>query len=281
MSILAYLEKRSRAIQFAVGFSLIGIIGFLDFLTGYELAFSLFYLIPVCLITWLTNRRGGFAASVASALIWLAADAAAGNPYSGILVPIWNTLIRLVFFLLISALLSSLQNALTRSQELSRTDSLTGAMNSRRFFELVQSEIERLQRYNHPFTLAYFDLDNFKEVNDTFGHPIGDQVLCKVVDFSKLHLRKSDAFARLGGDEFAILLPETDQEAARMALGKFQTGLIEEMRQCHWPVTLSIGVVTCHQTVPDAPGLLRLADHSMYSIKHNGKNGIQYILYSA
>ena len=215
MNFLANLEKQSEPSKILLGFALIGAIGLLDFVTGYELAFSLFYVIPISLATWLIGRRQGIIASLASAFVWLWADVAPGNFYSHLLIPIWNTLLRLSFFIIIALLLSALKNAMEREKELARTDYLTGAVISRAFFELVQMEIDRSQRYKHPFTIVYIDLDNFKTVNDQFGHLIGDQVLRTVVSHAKKHLRKTDVIARLGGDEFALLLPETSQESAR------------------------------------------------------------------
>jgi diguanylate cyclase (GGDEF)-like protein len=128
--------------------------------------------------------------------------------------------------------------------------------------------------------LAYIDLDNFKIMNDQFGHSVGDQVLRTVVSSARKYLRKTDVVARLGGDEFALLMPETDQESARIALSKIQSGLLEEMRQSHWPITFSIGVLTCMATPQTTDALVSLADELMYSVKRNGKNAIKYSSYT-
>ena len=208
MELLANFEKQSTFFRIVAGFSLIGAIGIVDFLSGYELAFSLFYVIPISLLTWYTSRSLGIVASLASALVWLGADITSGHPYSHPLIPIWNILIRLAFFVLFTVLLSAIRSAGERERELARMDYLTGAVNSRLFYEMAQMEIERLQRYGHPFTLAYIDLDNFKSVNDQFGHSMGDQVLRTVVTTARKHLRVTDVVARLGGDEFALLLPD-------------------------------------------------------------------------
>jgi diguanylate cyclase (GGDEF)-like protein len=280
MTFLANLEKRSNLFKLLLGLTLIEATGVLDFLTGYEFSFSLFYVIPISLVTWLIGRRHGILASLVSAFVWLWADVASGHHYVQPLLPLWNTLIRLSFFIIITLLLSALKNALEREKEMARTDYLTGAVNSRLFFKWVQMEIDRFNRYKHPFTVAYIDLDNFKTVNDQFGHSIGDDVLCTVVTYAKRDLRKTDVIARLGGDEFALLLPETSQEYARIALIKLQEGLLEEMQRNNWPITFSIGVLTCNAAPPNTDVLIKMADDLMYSVKNNSKNAIKYANYA-
>jgi diguanylate cyclase (GGDEF)-like protein len=164
-------------------------------------------------------------------------------------------------------------------RDLAHIDFLTGAVNSRFFFDLVNMEIYRSQRYNHPFTIVYLDLDNFKTVNDKFGHITGDQVLRAVANQARTHLRKTDVVARLGGDEFALLLPETNQESAQVVISKIQGGLLVEMQQSNWPVTFSIGVLTCTDAPPSPDELIRLADELMYSVKHGSKNAIKFSNY--
>jgi diguanylate cyclase (GGDEF)-like protein len=218
--------------------------------------------------------------SLAGAIVWFWADVASGHPYLHPLIPVWNTIIRLGFFVIITLLLSALRRATERERDLARRDNLTGAVNSRFFYDLAQMEIDRFQRYEHPFTLAYIDLDNFKAVNDRFGHPAGDQVLRIVVSSARKYLRKTDVFARLGGDEFVLLMPETDEESARVALSKIQDGLMEEMRLGDWPITFSIGVLTCRVAPHTTEELVRMSDELMYSVKRDSKNGIKYSTYA-
>lgn len=118
---------------------------------------------------------------------WLAADAGAGHSYPHVLVMCWNALTRFGVFLLVSLLISELRGALDHLRELSRTDSLTGAVNFRHFQELVRTEIDRSERYKRTFTLAYIDADNFKAVNDIYGHSVGDRLLRSVVDGDSTH----------------------------------------------------------------------------------------------
>ena len=280
MTFIAKLEKQSKPLLLLVGFTLIVVIGCIDFLIGYEIGLSVFYVLPISLITWFTNRRFGVAASLISAILWFSADVATREPSLHPLILFWNTLIRLTFFVIITFLLSALKRAAQRESELARIDYLTGAGNSRFLSNLVQLEIDRLQRYQHPLTFAYIDLDNFKTVNDQLGHGIGDQVLRAVVSSVKKNIRRTDIVARLGGDEFALLLPETNQESARVVISKVQDGLLEEMRINNWPVTVSIGVLTCRVAPTSADALVRMADELMYSVKHAGKNGVKYATYA-
>ena len=280
MNFLANLEKRSKLFWAVIGFVLISTVGMLDLLTGYEIEISFFYLVPISLAAWFANRRLGLAASLTSAVVWLVTQVITGKSYSQPVIFAWNTLIVFGFFFTVAYLLSELKKALEYERELACTDYLTGAVNSRVFFDTLQVEINRSQRYGHPFTLAYIDIDNFKDVNDQFGHTIGDQVLRAVVDQARKHLRKSDVIARLGGDEFAVLLPETGQESAQAALSKIQHDISEGTRQGDWSITLSVGVLTCVNLPHTADKIIRMADDLMYSVKRDSKNAIKYAVYA-
>ena len=276
MNIPAALENRSLPFKIALGLALIAAIGSLDLFTGYELSFSLFYVIPISVVTWMVGRKFGILASIASAGVWLAADLASGHMYRHPLIPAWNTFIRLAVFIIITFLLSELLDTLKREKVLARTDYLTGAVNSRNFFELLQMEILRLQRYQRPFTLVYFDVDNFKSINDRLGHNTGDLVLRTVVTVTREQVRRTDIIARMGGDEFVILLPETDEHAARIVLAKLQSCLQAEMQAQNWGVTFSFGVLTCAAATSSAEQYVRMVDELMYTVKHNNKNAAIY-----
>lgn len=279
MTILDRLERASWKAIFIAGYAAIIVLGIFDYLTGYELAFSLFYVLPISLITWLLGRSHGIAASVVSAVTWAIADVATGHPYSQSFILLWNTLIRFSFFLIITYLLAALRMAFSREKALARTDSLTGALNSRSFYAIIQMEIDRLERYGNPFTLVFIDLDNFKAVNDQLGHATGDQLLQTVVAYAVNHIRKLDVIARLGGDEFVVLLPQTDLSAAQIATAKLQSGLLEQMHKNAWPVTFSMGVLTCVRLPASPNELLKAADALMYTAKREGKNSVRYATY--
>lgn len=259
---------------------IVSAIGLVDLLTGYEIGFSLFYLLPISLVAWRAGRWPGLITSTFSALAWLAADILAGQTYSHRAIYFWNTGIRLGFFLAVTLLLSVVRKYFERDQKMARTDFLTGASNSRHFYDLLQAEIDRYQRYRHPFSLAYLDLDNFKSINDRFGHFTGDQVLRAVATNVQGQLRNVDILARLGGDEFVLLLPETDSQAAAIVFPRIQHALEEEMTRNGWEVTVSIGVITCLGDINNPEDLIRMADELMYSTKQNTKNAVNFGLYS-
>jgi diguanylate cyclase (GGDEF)-like protein len=215
-----------------------------------------------------------------SAITWYFADALSGQTYSYPAIYLWNTLIRFGFFIIVTLLLSALRKQLRTEEIFARTDFVTGAVNTRYFYNLAHMEISRSRRYQHPFTLAYIDLDNFKAVNDRFGHDTGDMVLRTVASVLQHHLRDTDIVARLGGDEYALLLPETGQEAAKVVISKIHSSLMAEMFKNAWPVTFSIGVVTYVSAPHTVENVVKIADELMYSVKSGTKNGIRYSIYS-
>jgi diguanylate cyclase (GGDEF)-like protein len=251
-------------------------VGLLDYVTGSELSFSLFYLFPIALLTWFAGRRAGIALSLLCAGLWLVAEALGERLYSPETVLYWNTFIRLGFFVVVTLLLSALRVNLRYQERLAHIDPATGAANRRAFMDELQRELARAARYGRPYTVAYLDLDNFKLLNDSLGHGVGDKALNEVANVMKTHLRRTDVFARLGGDEFALLLPEADEAAARQVVTKLHGELQRSMDRHLWPISFSIGVLVVHGEVGGVDHVVRLADGLMYSVKQGGKSGIRY-----
>jgi diguanylate cyclase (GGDEF)-like protein len=255
------------------------LVGILNHMAGPEISSTIFYLIPIVLVTWFTRRSIGFIFSILSALTWLIADLASGAAPFNPDIPYWNGVARLGSFFILTFILSTLKNALRQEKEYSRIDFLTGIRNRRYFIELVNMEINRARRYEHPFTVVCIDLDNFKTVNDCFGHSTGDILLRLVARTIQQNIRATDTVARLGGDEFAILLPETGRNVAEAILQKVQKINLDIMRRHGWPVTLSIGVVTFTSPPSTVDETLRISDQLMYAAKNNGKDSIRYELF--
>jgi diguanylate cyclase (GGDEF)-like protein len=280
MDAASFFEKRSKPFWVSTGLAFVLILGTIDYFTGYEVSFSLFYLIPIFMVVWFTDGRMGLLLSSVSALVWFTADFTAGLSYSHPTIYIWNTVIRLGFFSVVSILSSTLKKSYKLNQELARTDYVTGAISIRYFYELAQIEISRAQRYRRPFALAYIDLDNFKAINDLLGHSVGDKVLRAVTDGIHKQIRPTDTLARLGGDEFALLMPETAEEAAKLVISRLHASLVNEMLKNDWMVTFSVGVVICNEIPKSVDDMVKIADDTMYTVKSTSKNGVNYRVYA-
>ena len=280
MSGIDYLAGQPKRLVLAEGLALIALVAVLDYLIPWEDSLAIFYLLPISLVAWSLGRWHGILISLVSAAAWLFIDMLDGPGYAHP-APYWNSTVKLAFYLIVTLSLSSLKRALDREKRLASTDPLTGIRNARSFHEAAGGEIERAERYGRPFTVAYFDLDNFKEVNDRFGHSRGDDLLRFVATTVRSNLRKTDCVARLGGDEFAVLLPETGFRPAAAVLRKIHELLLEEMRHVGFPVTCSIGAVTFLRPAASVEALLRHADACMYAAKKNGKNRMRHVLVGA
>jgi diguanylate cyclase (GGDEF)-like protein len=270
-----YLDKIPKTAILVTSVALVMILGIIDHLTGYDIAFSIFYLLPVALVSWFDKRSHAVIISILSAVVWLWADISSGHIYSHPAIPAWNSIMRLGFFLIVAFSLLEIKRLLENEQTFARTDFLTGAANSRAFYYFAQIEIDRSVRFGRPFTIAYIDIDNFKQVNDTFGHIQGDNLLQSVAKTIKDNIRSIDIVARLGGDEFAILFTETNEENVKTALNKVQKKLLSIVKNNNWPVTFSVGAVTCYESC-NLDELIKEVDKLMYIVKERGKNGIEY-----
>ena len=273
---LASLEKLSKGRLIAIATGAVIILGAIDYLTGFELSFSFFYLIPVAMAAWAVSKNTGLAFSVLSAVVWLISNWLSGQYYSNSFIGVWNTFIRFGFYAVVTILLAELRHALEEERLLANTDPLTGALNRRSFNEIAEKKMIVSEVNRRPYTVVYIDLDNFKTINDQFGYAVGDLVLKFAVDTIQTQIRNTDFLARLGGDEFAILLTEIDQEHAKPIVERLHSALLEKMKENEWDVTFSIGVLTVLSMPESADKLISLTDALMYDAKGKGKNAIHY-----
>jgi len=251
------------------------LIGALDYLSGPEISMTLFYLLPILLVTWNKGRRRGMIISLFSAAAWFFSDFLAGLQYSQSVIYYWNVGVVFGFFVISSYLLSSLKRSLETEERLARTDFLTGVSNKRSFFELANLEIGLARRQSAPISVVYLDLDNFKAINDAYGHLVGDTLLFSVANTMVSNLRETDVVARFGGDEFAVLLPRSTSEQTRVVIDKMRLKLLEAMQRHHWNVTFSIGAVTYVEPPASVDEMIRRADALMYEVKTSGKNTVK------
>ena len=239
------------------------------------LGFAVLYLVPISFFTWFIGLRTGIVSALASAAVLLAFDLMHGirsHPY-------WDTVMNLGMFIFMVFILAEVRGLYEVERDLSRTDALTGLLNRRAFVERLEHERARQSRFPRPVTLAYLDIDNFKSVNDARGHAAGDRLLIPTAHAMSDAVRTIDSAGRLGGDAFALLLPETDAEAARLAMEKVQKRLAEATRQ--WPISFSIGVITFDAVPNSAEEMLSKADALMYSVKQSGKGRSEFQRLSA
>lgn len=174
-------------------------------------------------------------------------------------------------------LLTNIREYNEQLEELSMRDPLTGLYNRRRFEDLLRYEEGRNARYNHSFCLLLIDVDNFKYINDTFGHPTGDLVLKEIAAILEENLRNTDIVARIGGDEFGVLLPETEPETGfwvaekvRQALTKARMDLpVGKIR-----ISISIGMGSLPEDSASAEELLTIVDIALLWAKKSGKNQV-------
>jgi diguanylate cyclase (GGDEF)-like protein/PAS domain S-box-containing protein len=160
-----------------------------------------------------------------------------------------------------------------RIEEISITDRLTGIYNRVRLDEVLKDEHERFKRYGDPFSVILFDIDHFKNINDTHGHLIGDKVLKEIAQLTRRMVRATDVPGRWGGEEFLIVSPHSDQEGAKQLAEKLRLAIAEHDFGRAGRITASFGVATVDaQTTPDS--LLKAVDDALYHAKENGRNRV-------
>ena len=162
-----------------------------------------------------------------------------------------------------------------QAQKMAITDSLTNFYNRRYFIELANLEIRRSRRYGSPLTLIMFDIDDFKSINDRFGHLAGDRVLVNLCECFRNGTRDSDILGRYGGDEFVILMPETRLDQAAEAIERLRAQLatcLEPIGEPAAHVTVSVGLAQYCEPCKDIDELLRRADQALYQAKQAGRD---------
>jgi diguanylate cyclase (GGDEF)-like protein len=270
------MKKLSRYWIFAMAIAGVAMVGIPDYVIGSEISLAVFYLGPVGLATWYAGKKTGTLVAMISSLCALADDLAAGHfqVRPGILA--WTGLLNLGFMLVVVYLLATLRSQIEFAEKVARSDSVTGLFNRRAFLEHLELHLSLAGRDGKPTTLAYLDLDDFKRINDRYGHQAGDEVLRLVATALQESTRRTDVVARLGGDEFALLIVGADQVSAVGVIAKVRHALLQLADPKRAGVRCSIGCVTFNPPPPNASVALQAVDALMYQIKRRGKNGVAF-----
>jgi diguanylate cyclase (GGDEF)-like protein len=176
-----------------------------------------------------------------------------------------------VLFGCLLARIKLLHNAMSR---IAHIDSLTSIYNRLHFQQFLDAEIDRVKRYGSTFSIIFFDLDNFKAINDEYGHLVGDEVLSEVARLVQKANRSADIFARYGGEEFIILTPATDIRGAALHAERLLSDINSHNFDNIDRVTCSFGIAEYKPETDDVTSLLLRADTALYQAKRNGRNNV-------
>jgi len=285
---MCHHESLLKRYPVILGVPAVLLIGWFDYISGQEIGLSLFYLIPIGLVAWLASSWQAVACALLAGGCWLTADYLSLRHFSTTVL--WNAFT--LFFIYIAAaylvnhlrrdrddlqiLNNELEHAFKREAELARTDVLTGLPNSRAFLEVLGREVARARRELRGLCMLFLDLDDFKSINDHYGHAEGDEVLTKIGTLVRDVVRGGDVVARMGGDEFGVLLWHVPRaEAAHIA--ERLTARVAEFATQYPKARLGVSVgIAWFDDPPDNPDeILRAADREMYEEKTARKSDVR------
>ncbi|MDY0121564.1 MAG: GGDEF domain-containing protein [Sulfurimonas sp.] len=171
---------------------------------------------------------------------------------------------------------SSFEKVSAILEKMTYTDALTELYNRRKIDEIMEEKCYEYERYGTPLSIAILDIDDFKEINDTHGHDIGDKVLSELSSLLKANSRKSDIIARWGGEEFMFIMQNTQKKNAIESMEKLREVIAKHSFETIGHITCSIGVCELTPDISSANKLFSCADQALYRSKNNGKNSVSY-----
>ena len=248
---------------------------YLEYWSGFKYEFTLFYIVAITALTWFGGRTAGIILAFLTSGLWYYVNFIYFSVEKMTGIVLWKTITLLMLALLTIYIILRLKESLENEKRLSRSDPLTGLPNRRHFEDIASVQYNWCKRKMASVSLAFIDIDNFKEVNDSMGHDEGDRLLVDISNSIKESVREVDLVARMGGDEFILFLPETDEFEAKRLLTRIQgeAKIIADANK--WPISFSIGVVTDHLSHKNIESLIKKADSLMSEIKRSGKDGIK------
>ena len=260
---------------FAIGMALVAAVAAFRITVAHDIPVADFLLIPVAGIGWLVRDRAYAYIAAASTAAVTVVIAVAGQAAAPLVAALAAAGVRFALYLIVLALLGGIRQMQVAREKEARTDYLTGALNARAFEEAAIAEIERGRRYGQALSLLYLDVDDFKSVNDTFGHREGDSVLAELSHVMRCAVRTNDLVARLGGDEFAVLMPEANRFSALAVARRVRDEVGRVTTPDGHAVRCSIGVASYAAPPVAVDELIHDADTLMYSAKEQGKDRIE------
>jgi len=271
-----FIKRDSKTFAYlTVGLLLTAAICVVDYVSGPSIPFLMVHFIPVIWITWTVGWEAAMAMAFLNALAWILLATFTRSTHASSWPPMWN-IFRALMFLAIAYTLCMFKRLADLERKWAFEDPLTGLANRRAFFRWAQREISRARRRGESLTVALLDVDDFKKINDRWGHPQGDKVLIWIGKLLRSHLRSADMLARLGGDELVILLSNNTAGSAHAVMEKIRQSLLDSSRELGMPVSVSIGVVTFDRVPQSIETILQAADRQMYQVKQNAKNNVGY-----
>ncbi len=263
-----------------VGIPIVLMIGWLDYISGPEIGLSLLYLVPIAIVAWFASAEQAVICAILGGVCWLTADYLWQRELSSTLL--WNNFTLVLIQVVVAYLVNrfrkdrdnlqvlnlELERAFKREAEIARTDVLTALPNSRAFMETLVREVSRAQREKHGLCMLFLDVDDFKSINDHYGHAEGDAVLTKIGKLISEVVRAGDVVARMGGDEFGVLLWHIPRDEAMNIATRLRNRVAQFSTE--YPkarLGVSVGIAWFDDPPDDPDEILRAADREMYEEK--------------
>jgi diguanylate cyclase (GGDEF)-like protein len=262
----------NRAVLTRLCFAFAFLVSIIDYITSDIIAFPYLYMFGM-LALYRLQANGLYMAYAFFAAILIALTALIGPDASHL----GNDVLGIALLFGFSSTVVDQVRTNERLLTLAMTDPLTGILNRRHFLSASTAELSRVKRYGFPLTLLMIDIDNFKRVNDTYGHGVGDVVIRTIATTCRTALRLPDILARYGGEEFVVTMPQTAEPEAKRVAERLRESLSEaqiETRDGPLSVTVSIGLaqwITSDNSIEDT---IERADQALYAAKRAGKNRV-------
>lgn len=265
--LVRWYESQRVAVAVVISALLLAALVTVDGFLGFEPAFRILYVLPL----WIATRLGGRWAGLALVALgsWVGTTIDARNHS-----PAFDQIISSAFlhFLALGAVMLAIarvEEALWTAKKQALSDPLTGLMNRRALREFSEDVL----RGTEPLTAVVIDCNDFKKLNDEFGHHAGDHVLQMLARVIENETRQMDLVARVGGDEFVLILPGSDSQEARKVMNRIESAFEKRIQDAGYATSLSVGMASISDEDAGIESLLKRADREMYSEKSKRKNG--------